>query len=162
MTETKKSVHEALSRLTSQLVAIELKVDSNAANLGQVREKVDLVMTTISNVQEGQVQVANQLRLSLVASGVQGGDGIMGRASASTLSASMGSTPPPPPPTPPAGRIPRPAQVTSVLPHQRAPITDTVHIEADKSYGRRSWMPKMDFPRFDGTDARIWLDKFSI
>lgn len=20
-------------------------------------------------------------------------------------------------------------------------------------------MPKMDFPRFDGTDARIWLDK---
>lgn len=25
--------------------------------------------------------------------------------------------------------------------------------------GRRNWMPKMDFPRFDGTNARIWIDK---
>jgi hypothetical protein len=24
---------------------------------------------------------------------------------------------------------------------------------------RRHWMPKMDFPRFDGSDVRIWLDK---
>lgn len=24
---------------------------------------------------------------------------------------------------------------------------------------RRQWMPKMDFPRFDDTDVRIWLDK---
>lgn len=23
----------------------------------------------------------------------------------------------------------------------------------------RNWLPKMDFPRFDGTDARIWVDK---
>jgi hypothetical protein len=23
------------------------------------------------------------------------------------------------------------------------------------------WIPKMDFPRFDGTDVRIWLDKCS-
>lgn len=25
--------------------------------------------------------------------------------------------------------------------------------------GRGTWMPKMDFPRFDGTDVRIWIDK---
>jgi hypothetical protein len=41
------------------LVVIERKVDSNATNMGQVREKVDLAMTTISAVQEEQVQVAN-------------------------------------------------------------------------------------------------------
>lgn len=32
-------------------------------------------------------------------------------------------------------------------------------VEADDQGGRHSWMPKMDFPRFDGTDVRIWLDK---
>lgn len=26
---------------------------------------------------------------------------------------------------------------------------------------KRVWMPKMDFPKFDGTDLRIWLDKCS-
>jgi hypothetical protein len=41
------------------LVVIERKVDSNATNMGQVREKVDLAMTTISAVQKEQVQVAN-------------------------------------------------------------------------------------------------------
>jgi CII-binding regulator of phage lambda lysogenization HflD len=48
MMESEKSIHEALSRLTSQLVTIERKVDSNTTDLGQVQEKVDLVMTTIS------------------------------------------------------------------------------------------------------------------
>jgi hypothetical protein len=26
---------------------------------------------------------------------------------------------------------------------------------------RRPWIPKMDFPVFDGSDVRIWLDKCS-
>jgi hypothetical protein len=34
------------------LVAIERKVDSNVADLGQVQEKVDLAMTTTNAVQE--------------------------------------------------------------------------------------------------------------
>jgi hypothetical protein len=25
--------------------------------------------------------------------------------------------------------------------------------------GRRGWLPKWDFPEFEGEDARIWLDK---
>uniref|UniRef100_A0A0A9BLL1 Retrotransposon gag domain-containing protein n=1 Tax=Arundo donax TaxID=35708 RepID=A0A0A9BLL1_ARUDO len=24
---------------------------------------------------------------------------------------------------------------------------------------RRGWLPKMDFPKFDGSNVRIWLDK---
>jgi hypothetical protein len=63
MSKLEKSIHEVLSRMTSQLVADERKVDSNAANLGQVWEKVDLVMITISSVQEEHVPVANQLRV---------------------------------------------------------------------------------------------------
>jgi hypothetical protein len=26
---------------------------------------------------------------------------------------------------------------------------------------RRPWIPKMDFPLFDGSDVRIWIDKCS-
>jgi hypothetical protein len=52
MSEPEKSIHKVPSRLTSQLVAIERKVDSNVADLGQVQEKVDLAMTTTNAVQE--------------------------------------------------------------------------------------------------------------
>ena len=34
--------------------------------------------------------------------------------------------------------------------------TNGVH---DDSSSRRPWLPKMEFPRFDGNDARIWIDK---
>jgi hypothetical protein len=30
---------------------------------------------------------------------------------------------------------------------------------SDDSGARRPWLAKLDFPRFDGTDVRIWLDK---
>jgi hypothetical protein len=30
------------------------------------------------------------------------------------------------------------------------------HMDSDH---RHQWVPKMDFPRFDGSDVRIWLDK---
>lgn len=51
--------------------------------------------------------------------------------------------------------LPRPVQVPAsapVLPHT------VPHVQEDSS-GKRQWMPKMDFLRFDGTDVRIWLDK---
>lgn len=28
-----------------------------------------------------------------------------------------------------------------------------------ESSGRKNWMPKMDFSKFDGTNVRIWVDK---
>jgi hypothetical protein len=60
MAESKKNIHDALSRLTSQLASIE-KVENTAINLGKVQEEVYLVLTTISSVQEEQVLMANQL-----------------------------------------------------------------------------------------------------
>jgi hypothetical protein len=38
MVELEKSIQEVLSKLTSQLVSIEKKVDGNTANLSTVRE----------------------------------------------------------------------------------------------------------------------------
>ena len=28
-----------------------------------------------------------------------------------------------------------------------------------ESSGRSNWVPKMDFPKFEGTDAQIWIDQ---
>jgi hypothetical protein len=40
------------------------------------------------------------------------------------------------------------------------PTITGVHHNGDKdSNHRKPWMPKMDFPCFDGSDVRIWLDK---
>jgi hypothetical protein len=60
MAESEKNIHDALSRLTSQLASIE-KVENTTINLGKVQEEVYLVLTTISSVQEEQVLMANQL-----------------------------------------------------------------------------------------------------
>jgi hypothetical protein len=58
MAESEKSLHEALSKLTSQLPFIEKKVDGNSTDLGTVREKVNLSMASINVVREEQAQVA--------------------------------------------------------------------------------------------------------
>jgi hypothetical protein len=38
-------------------------------------------------------------------------------------------------------------------------LLDASVLSTSESDHRRQWMPKMEFPRFDGTDVRIWLDK---
>jgi hypothetical protein len=49
--------------------------------------------------------------------------------------------------------------VNPILPHPQTVVPDVPPNESDRTDGRRSWMPKMDFPHFDGADARIWLEK---
>jgi hypothetical protein len=39
------------------------------------------------------------------------------------------------------------------------PATNFAPGDSDRGEHRKQWMPKMDFPLFDGTDARIWVDK---
>jgi hypothetical protein len=81
--------------------------------------------------------VENQLKLSSSASEAQVRDGIMGSTLASTSSVSMRATPQPPPPPPPVDHLPHPAQVNPVLPHPRVSTPDAIHMEADRSDGRR-------------------------
>jgi hypothetical protein len=82
-------------------------------------------------------------------------DGIMGASPSATPSASATTTSPsPPPPLPQSSdRIPCGNQVNS-----RFPAQDSGHGDGDRTDATRLWMPKMDFPMFDGTDVRIWLD----
>jgi hypothetical protein len=100
MSQAESSIQKSLFRLTMQLESIERKVEGNAANLENVREKVDLAMTSLSKVQEEQVSVAKQLKTVAGAHGAPVGDGIMGLAPSATTYSFVGmiSVPPPPPP----------------------------------------------------------------
>jgi hypothetical protein len=49
------------------------------------------------------------------------------------------------------GNTSRPTSISAFTPHQGS--LDSDH--------RRQWLPKMDFPKFDGLDECIWLDKCS-
>jgi hypothetical protein len=50
MAESEKSVVDALSTLTKQMLSLEKKVDSHGTDLGKVQAKVDLAMQSISLV----------------------------------------------------------------------------------------------------------------
>jgi hypothetical protein len=50
MAESEKSVVDALSTLTEQMLSLEKKVDSHGTDLGKVQAKVDLAMQSISLV----------------------------------------------------------------------------------------------------------------
>jgi hypothetical protein len=64
----------ALFQLTLQLVSIENKVNNNTLDLGTVHEKVNLAMTSITLIQEEQVQVAQRLQLTSTPTGAPIGD----------------------------------------------------------------------------------------
>ncbi|KAE8820558.1 hypothetical protein D1007_01302 [Hordeum vulgare] len=34
-----------------------------------------------------------------------------------------------------------------------------IQLPVEDTGSKRGWMPKMDFPRFDGTEVRIWIDR---
>jgi hypothetical protein len=62
MAEMEKSIQVALVRLAVHLDAIERKVDLTTTDWGKVHNKVDLTMSSLSIVQEEQVQVHKQLK----------------------------------------------------------------------------------------------------
>jgi hypothetical protein len=45
------------------------------------------------------------------------------------------------------------------LTHPNTFTSDIVHLGSNRSDSCKQWMPKMDFPPFDGVDAWIWIDK---
>jgi hypothetical protein len=66
---------------------------------------------------------------------------------------------PPPPPPIPSDNILRSHHVHPQPSHSRPHIHDATHAGVDRLDNRNQWLPKMNFPTFDGTDAQIWVDK---
>ncbi|XP_073362615.1 uncharacterized protein [Aegilops tauschii subsp. strangulata] len=133
----------AVDGLSAQLEALDAKLTEQGARLDQVQVKVDLSCNTLSQVQQSQAHVVQMHKqqgapemASPTASEVS--DGILGAGPRS-----VGRPPPPP------------IQVPEV---QHGPYIPLMP-EIDENLGKRQWMPKRDFPRFDGTEVRIWLDK---
>jgi hypothetical protein len=94
MAESEKNIQEVLTKLAAHLEAIERKVDLTTADLGKVREKVDLAMSSISVMQEEQVQVHKRLQTMSATTGASLGDGLMGPAPSSTSTAASSAPPP--------------------------------------------------------------------
>jgi hypothetical protein len=104
--------------------------------------------------------VAQQLRSVFGSGSAQGqsaGDGIMGTALPGPSVSSVGNNMPPPP-----------HQQMECVPHHQvnhAPfppcpnVVNNLHIDLERGDTRCTWMPKMDFPHFEGSGPRIWLDK---
>ncbi|XP_073357959.1 uncharacterized protein [Aegilops tauschii subsp. strangulata] len=133
----------AVDGLSAQLEALDAKLTEQGARLDRVQVKVDLSYNTLGQVRQSQARAAQMNKQqgvpeasSPTASEVS--DGIVGAAPRSV------------------GRPPsRSIQVPEIQDVQQPPILHVV----DESMCKGQWMPKMDFPRFDGIDVRIWLDK---
>lgn len=138
---------ENIELITKHLGEIDAKLVSQGERLDRVQAKMDLSMTSLGQVQLEQTQVARALKAAVpsapVASPTPAHQLPPLLSTPAGASAASTSTAPPPPPRSP--------QVS------RSPVHPDVS-EGGDFVPRRQWSPKMDFPRFDGTDVRVWLD----
>jgi hypothetical protein len=155
MEQTEKQLLDSIAKLAEHLQSVEGKVDKFAGDLEAVQSKVVLAMASINLVQQEQVQVEAMIQSRTSSSGVLPGDGVMGAppgSSSSGLGASHTSAPAQSSQPPP-----RQQQVNHQT--QLSGLGSLLHAKMDRQEPRRPWLLKMDFPHFDGSDVRIWLDK---
>lgn len=137
---------EEVNVMGSKLEIIDKKLEQYGEQLGKVQAQVDLSMDSLGQVQMEQAFVTKALK-----------EGNPHAAPTSTRpgkapilqtpsTASTSSTPPTPPP------LPNLNGYASVQPIHSA-ARDHAEVEH-----KRNWTPKMDFPKFDGTDVRVWVD----
>lgn len=137
--------------ISNRLDAIDLRFGEQAGTLEKVQEKINLAMTAIGEVRQEQVAAARTAKAKQSPVSLKQEDGSI-----------MGQRPPQPPqPLPPQPPPSQPVFSPMVSPRsgssQVAYQFDTGRSHEDHSR-RRQWAPKMDFPKFDGTNAKIWLD----
>jgi hypothetical protein len=128
---------------------------SFGSDLSKVQSQVDLSMKSIQALQKEQVllvQTMNHPRVGGFPASRESG-GVMGASS--TLGSHSESFPVVQSSQPHSGGNGSPA-----LPN--SPHVDVLHQSMPDSESWRQWMPKIDFPKFDGSDVRIWLDKCAI
>ncbi|XP_073359923.1 uncharacterized protein [Aegilops tauschii subsp. strangulata] len=134
---------EVVDGISAQLEALDAKLSEQSARLDQVQVKVDLSCDTLGQVQQSKFHAATKGKPpegpeSSSPTATEVSDGILGAG-----------------PSFPTSAPPRPVQSPHNLPVPQ-PVVQSVR---EESSGKRQWMPKIDFPRFDGSDVRIWLDK---
>jgi hypothetical protein len=115
------------------------------SDISKVQSHIDLSMRSIQCLQKEQVLLVKSMKTS-------------GATSTNALGSTDGvmvAAPPPMIPSTDSAPQPRGPQVTSI------PNSIFIGPQSSESESRHSWIPKMEFPWFDGSDVRVWLDKCS-
>jgi hypothetical protein len=138
---------------------MDLKLVRQAETMEQMQVKVNLSMEALGKVQAEQNQVSSSLKGAAVTLLT-----IPERDSAAILGALQDRFPPRPPlaivnnSSAPKVTMPPPT-LTPVYDDPGGSTSWRGTERGDHSEEHQhSWMPKMDFPKFDGTDVRIWVD----
>jgi hypothetical protein len=152
MTNSEKTLLEAISKLYEKFDSYDKRLTSLGSNVSKVQAQVGLSICSIQALQKEQILLVKAMQGSSN-SGHQGAtesDGLVGTSPLpQTQSPPASSTPPQHGHSVNSGNTPLPA------PHTHAgQCSGRTDLET-----RRNWMPKIEFPRFDGSDVRIWLDK---
>lgn len=139
-----------LSVVKQQLAGLDERFDQQLARIDQLQVKVDLSMTSLGEVKHDHEEIARALKSSTaqppppspIQEPVRDGAGIMG-------------APPQPPPL-----QQQPFQARPATPYTTT-ATSRIYDPDDPggSKQRKQWLPKMDFPRFDGNKPIIWIDQ---
>jgi hypothetical protein len=150
MSDSEKKLLEAVQRLSEKMDVQDKCLTSLGTDLSKVQSQMDLSMKSIQVLQQEQIKLVKAVHIP----GMSGApahacsDGIMG-----------------PSPTPPSSELAQHPRMSSEdqgsCSHSTQFGVDRSHQGNGDSEHRRHWIPKMDFPQFDGTDVRIWLDKCS-
>ncbi|KAK1649759.1 hypothetical protein QYE76_067564 [Lolium multiflorum] len=142
--------------------------------LDQVQTKMDLSLVSLGQVQQDQAQVGLALKGVTAAPSTApighppgpaklGGHGILGMPPGSTLH-------PPGATLQPGARLETaqaaPTSSSATRTNARQVTDEIANLETenqggeryDRGQGNHRGLPRMDFPKFDGTDARIWID----
>jgi hypothetical protein len=146
MAEPKQNLIEAINKLSGKKQNIHKRITTLGSDLSKVQSQVDLSMRSIQALQKKHV-----LLLQTISPGISGAsgssNGVIGKAPATSSSPVL--------PGPHLHQGSTRARIPSVPPVQLG----GVHHRATDQESRRHWRPKMDFPRFDGSNVCIWPNK---
>lgn len=146
---------DGLGALTSKLEEIENRQREQDKIVQYLQAKLDLSMKSLAQVSQNQIRLTNAVNNAAKGAGatqMHTSDGLMGaRPPMGPRTTQVSHT------TPPVSPVVN--EMGSVVPNFEADFGHGNEGEIDSdTRGRRGWLPKMDFPIFDGDDVRIWID----
>jgi hypothetical protein len=149
MAESKQTLLDALNQLSEKMDSYDQRLTTLGSDLSKVQSQVDLSLRSIQVLQKEQVLLLKSVHPA-------GGGGSLGATNSNSV---IGASP-----TLPISTTP-PLQQQSLLgdvhipTHPANPLAHESYENLHAADPKRHWMHKMDFPHFDGSDVRIWLDK---
>jgi hypothetical protein len=149
MAESEQTLLEAVNQLSTKMDSYDQCLTTLGSNMSKVQPQVDLSLCSIWVLQKECVLLLKSVHPvgGGRSSGATSSNSVIGASPTSPI-----STIPPMQHRPPSGDMHTPTN------HAPPPAHES-HGDLHASDTKHNWMPKMDFPHFDGSDVKIWLDK---